>query len=65
MRGDLYINSLFDNNYAAILAIMTFYTLKGITAAFDLKAKQFDITSAFLDSKLVKNVYTIVPDGYQ
>ncbi len=58
MRGDLQTNSIYDNNYAAILAFM------GITAAFDLEAEQFNVTSAFLNSKLDENVYTKLPDSY-
>jgi hypothetical protein len=36
-----------------------------ITAAFDLEAEQFYVTSAFLNSKLDKHVYSKPPDGYQ
>ncbi len=65
VKGDLKTDSLFDDDYAATLAIRTFCALMGITAAFDLEAKQFDVTSAFLNSKLDKKMNTKAPDGYE
>ncbi len=65
VRGDEQTDSIYDDNYAAILVIKTFRALMGITAALDLAAEQFDVTSAFLNSKLDENVYTKPLDGYQ
>ena len=36
-----------------------------LTAAFDLKTSQFNITNAFINSKLEEEVYILYPEGFR
>lgn len=63
VRGDL--QSTEHDTYAATLAAKTSRALMAITAAFDLEAKQYDVTNAFINAKLNDEVYCECPEGFQ
>ena len=67
VRGDLQDEGL-DDTYAATLAAKSFRVAMSIAARFDLEAKQFDVTNAFLNSTFDKSqgkVFCRLPDGYE
>ena len=63
IRGDL--EDPLENTYAATLAIRNFRALISIANYFDLELKQYDIPTAFLNAKLNRKLYALVPDGVQ
>jgi hypothetical protein len=53
-----------NNTTAATLAARTFRTLIAIAAVFDLDIRQIDAVNAFVNSKLDKEVYTYIAEGF-
>ena len=62
MRGDLQED--WGDTYAATLAARVFRFLTALTAAFGLKAYQYDVLNAFLNAHLDKPLYVQTPDPY-
>ncbi|KAI1508887.1 cyclopentanone 1,2-monooxygenase [Pyrenophora tritici-repentis] len=62
VRGDLQED--WGDTYAATLAARVFRFLMALTAAFGLKAYQYDVLNAFLNAPLEKLVYVKTPDPY-
>jgi hypothetical protein len=62
VRGDLQEN--WGDTYAATLAARVFRFLIALTAAFSLKAYQYDVLNAFLNAPLDKLVFVRTPDPY-
>jgi hypothetical protein len=54
----------YNNTTAATLAARTFRTLIAIAAVFDLDIRQIDAVNAFVNSKLDKEVYTYIAEGF-
>ena len=61
--GDLH-TSIYNDTYAATLALRTFRSLMAIAAAHDLETMQFDAINAFTNSDLDETVYIEFPDGF-
>ncbi|KAJ5748146.1 uncharacterized protein N7511_009842 [Penicillium nucicola] len=64
VRGDLETISS-DEKRAATLAARTARMIFALVAAFDLNLRQRDAVTAFLNSKLEKDVYTRSPEGFE
>jgi len=67
VRGDLQEADLNDT-YSATLAAQSFRVAMSVAARFDLDVKQYDVTNAFLHSKINKEhgrVFCKLPDGYE
>ena len=64
VRGDLQPLSE-KETYAATLAGRSFRMLIALAARWDLNICQFDAVNAFPNSKLDKEVYIELPDGYK
>jgi hypothetical protein len=62
VRGDLQDD--WGNMYAATLAARVFRFLIALTAAFGLRAYQYDVLNAFLNAPLNKPVYVRTPEPY-
>lgn len=62
VRGDLQDD--WGDTYAATLAARVFRFLMALTAAFELKAYQYDVLNAFLNALLDKLVYVQTPEPY-
>ena len=62
VRGDLQDD--WGDTYAATLAARVFRFLMALTAAFGLKAYQYDVLNAFLNAPLDKKVYVQTPEPY-
>ncbi|KAF7567672.1 hypothetical protein PtrM4_142630 [Pyrenophora tritici-repentis] len=62
VRGDLQED--WGDTYAATLAARVFRFLMALTAAFGLKAYQYDVLNAFLNAPLEKLVYVQTLDPY-
>ncbi|KAF7573884.1 hypothetical protein PtrM4_055070 [Pyrenophora tritici-repentis] len=62
VRGDLQED--WGDTYAATLAARVFGFLMALTAAFGLKAYQYDVLNAFLNAPLEKLVHVQTPDPY-
>ena len=54
-----------ENTYAATFAIRNFWALISIANYFNLELKQYNIPTAFLNAKLNRKLYALVPDGVQ
>lgn len=63
VRGDLETISS-DEKRAATLAARTARMIFALVAAFDLDLRQRDAVTAFLNSRLDKDVYTRMPEGF-
>ncbi|KAJ5771802.1 hypothetical protein N7520_002331 [Penicillium odoratum] len=63
VRGDLQTISDADKR-AATLAARTARMLFALSAAYDLDIRQRDAVNAFLNSKLLTEVYTLMPEGF-
>jgi Reverse transcriptase (RNA-dependent DNA polymerase) len=63
VRGDLETISP-EEKRAATLAARTARMIFALVAAFNLDLRQRDAVSAFLNSKLPKEIYTWMPDGF-
>ena len=63
VRGDLQQN--WDDTYAATLAARIFRFLMAITAAFGLRAFQYDVRNAFLNAPLDRLIYVRAPEGFK
>lgn len=64
VRGDLETISS-EEKRAATLAARTARMIFALVAAFDLDLRQRDAVNAFLNSKLPKETYTEMPQGFQ
>lgn len=62
VRGDLQKD--WGDTYAATLAARVFRFLMALTAAFRLKAYQYNVLNAFLNAHLDKRVYVQTPELY-
>jgi hypothetical protein len=65
VRGDQQKNLSHQDTYAATLANRSFRTFMSICARFDLNAKQYDVTNAFVHAGLDRPVYMRMPPGYR
>ena len=63
VRGDLQQN--WDDTYAATLAARIFRFLMAITAAFGLRAFQYNVRNAFLNAPLDRLLYVRAPEGFK
>ena len=58
-----------ESTYAATLVAKSFRTLYAVAARFNLEVKQFDVTAAFLNTRMDKStgkrVYCRLPDGFE
>jgi hypothetical protein len=63
VRGDL--QEQYGDTYAATLAARLFRALMALACAFNLKAMQYDVPSAFLNAFLDRTLYVRTPDGFQ
>ncbi|KAJ6030953.1 uncharacterized protein N7446_007597 [Penicillium canescens] len=63
VRGDLETISS-EEKRAATLAARTARMIFALVAAFDLDLRQLDAVTAFLNSRLEKEVYTRMPEGF-
>ena len=62
-RGDL--QYIFEDTYAATLAIQTFRAIMAIVAAFDLEMRQYDAVNAFANATLPKPIICQCAEGYE
>jgi hypothetical protein len=64
VRGDLKTITS-DEKRATTLAARTTRIIFALVAAFDLNLRQRDAITAFLNSRLKKEVYTRMPEGFK
>ena len=55
----------YENTYAPTVRSDTSRVLLGVSASLDYKIRQFDIITAFLNSKMDKRIYTTQPKGFE
>jgi hypothetical protein len=64
VRGDLE-TIILEEKRAATLAARTARMIFSLVAAFDLNLRQRDAMIVFLNSRLDKEVYTRMPEGFE
>ena len=64
VRGDLQLPTLQDT-YAATLAMKTFRAMMGLTCAFGLETRQYDLVNAFCNAELSPHIYCKLPPGFE
>ena len=65
VRGDQQAKSIHENTYASTLAGRSFRTLMAVAARFDLEFIQYDAVNAFVNAKLLHDVFMRMPPGYR
>ncbi len=55
----------FDEKYSPTVRSDTFWILLGVSDRLGYKIRQFDIITAFLNSKMDKRIYTTQPKGFE
>ena len=65
VRGDMQRYSIYQDTYAATLAVRVFRLLMAIATFFNLEIYQFDVITAFVNAFLDEDIFVRYPDGFE